>query len=287
MNTDDIRQMIDHLERIDLANDPYRQAVSIFRAVRGIPAIIFTLEVEELMIFRTRTHDDDVFFTRPSDVINPPAKFVSGFGRCNVPGQSKFYSSENRPTSFMELVTYLVKNKRPGQHVYATVGRWLVKGPVRTLIVVSPDPGQRVSKFDQLHGANFDRIIAKFDQPTQEACKLFYAYLSARFREAANVNPKLYYITAAYCNLVLEKKGPEIDAIYYPSVPFQQQGVNFAFHEDFLANMEVYLLDVLRSTFLVFEDEKHLKNFREIDQHLSRPYNEGQGQIEWDVGKLN
>jgi hypothetical protein len=111
---------------------------------------------------------------------------------------------------------------------------------VRTLIVVDPDPDRRISNFDRSHGSNFDQLVERLDPGVKAACLLFYDYMAAPFREAANTNPKLYYITAAYCNLVLSKKGREIDAIYYPSVPFKSQGVNFAFHEDFVLGLEVY-----------------------------------------------
>jgi hypothetical protein len=76
--------MIDRLENIDPHNQPYEQALEIFKSVRNFPAIIYTTELDELMVYRTRTHDDDVFFTEPRDVINPPSRFVTSFGRCNV-----------------------------------------------------------------------------------------------------------------------------------------------------------------------------------------------------------
>ena len=40
--------------------------------------------------------------------------------KCNRPFQSKFYCSENRPTSFMELVEYWAETKTL-RKVYATI----------------------------------------------------------------------------------------------------------------------------------------------------------------------
>lgn len=86
--------------------------------------------------------------------------------------------------------------------------------------------------------------------------------------------------TAAYCNIVLSQSRETIDTIYYPSVPFQKQGVNFAFNDSFSENADVQLLDVLRSKFLVTEHQG-LKSFIEVHQQISKPFNVGAGIIEW------
>lgn len=194
----DVQKMIKELDEIDLTDQPYERAFAIFRTIRRLPAIVYTMQPKELIVFRTRTHDCDVFFKNVSDVTNPPVENVKAFGRCNVPNQSKFYASENRPTSFMELVTYLTKTKNVGEFVYATVSRWLIKRQVSALIVVSPDSEKRTSKFDLEHGEHFDRLLSELDPEAQEAYRLFYIYLAELFQQPANTNPRLYYITAAY-----------------------------------------------------------------------------------------
>lgn len=282
MKVDNVFQAIQRLEQLNLSTGrAYNDAIEIFRSIEKLPAIIYTLPVSELVIFRSRPHDDDVLFTDVKDIINPPDELVKHFGRCNTPGQSKFYASENRQTSYMELVNYLAETKEPGEFFYATVGRWSIKSPVRALIVVSPNAASRTSEFEQQHGQNFDKILSEFDQDLQEAAKAFYAYIADRFQQAANINPNVHHITSAYCNLVLEHQGKGVDAIYYPSVPFQKQGLNFAFSKGFIEENDVQLIDVMRSKFEVLQKTNEPKGFIEVEQILSQPFDPKTSKIQW------
>jgi len=281
MDAKRVLKAIETLEQIDPMHEyAYERAYLAFLSVQSLPAVVYPFQ-NELVLFRTRPHDDDILLEDISEIINPQPKLVRNFARCNRPFQSKFYCSENRPTSFMELVNYWVSYKKPGDHLYATIGRWQISGNVPTLIVTSPDKEQRTSAFDQYHGSHYDEIVQQFDEPTQEASHIFYRYLYEKFRKSAKDDPLVYIITSAYCNTILALNEPGIAAVCYPSVPFGQQGINFAFNAEFFNPAQFKLTHVLRNRFEVYRAPDGLLGFRENESIDAKSVDEKKRKIIW------
>jgi hypothetical protein len=281
MEPERVLNAIQTLEQIDPTHEfAYEQAFLALLSIKSLPAVVYTFN-QELILFRTRPHDDDVLFEDISEIINPQPRLVKSFARCNRPYQSKFYCSENRPTSFMELVNYWVSYKKPGDELFVTIGRWQISGKVPTLIVTTPDKELRTSKFDLYHGAHYDEIVQQFDEPTQEASHIFYRYLFEKFRKSAKDDPLTYIITAAYCNTILSRNDLGIEAICYPSVPFIQQGINFAFNAEFFKPDQFKLLSVLRNRFEVLAGSNGLLDFRETESIDAKAVDESSGKIIW------
>ncbi|RKR80062.1 RES domain-containing protein [Mucilaginibacter gracilis] len=276
-----VLKAIEKLEQIDPTHEfAYERAFLAFLSVRSLPAVVYPFH-NELILYRTRPHDNDVLFEDISEITNPKPHLIKNFARCNRPFQSKFYCSEDRPTSFMELVNYWVSYKKPGDHLYATVGRWQISGDVPTLIVTSPDKELRTSDFDLYHGSHYDEIVKEFDKPTQEASHIFYRYLYDKFRKSAKNDPLVYIITAAYCNTVLALNEPGIAAVCYPSVPFGGQGINFAFNADFFAPERFQLTNVMRNRFKVYALPDNLLGFRENEAIDAKSIDLATGKIIW------
>ncbi len=251
MTIEKVSRTIELLENIDPDHEyAYEEAFRLFLGLGGLPAIVHRFH-REIMVFRTRTHDDDVLFTEFKDVINPPGAMVKGFARCNRPFQSKFYGSENRPTSFMELVYSWCQNKKPGEFLYTTIGGWLIKSPIETLIVVNPNKEERITDFDKYHGDHYDEMVKRFPEEIQRVCNGLYRYLFEKFRKVAYDDPLVYIITSAYCNAALSTTEARIDAICYPSVPFMEQGLNFAFNQSFIEVADIQLELAMRNKFQV------------------------------------
>lgn len=123
-----------------------------------LPILQYDIPAESVL-FRTRTNENDDLFPLISDILITPNQFVKNFVRCNRPFQSKFYCSENRPTSFAELVEYWSDTKNFGDKVYVTFGRWKLEKPLTGIIVTTPDKEHRVSEFDKEHGAAMENFI--------------------------------------------------------------------------------------------------------------------------------
>lgn len=265
MTPEKIQQTIELLEQIDPWHEyAYETAFRALLGIGGLPAVVYGFK-KELIVFRTRTHDEDVQFSEIKEILNPPGKFVQSFARCNRPFQSKFYGSENRQTSFMELVNSWCEKKEVGDELFATIGRWLIKSPVDALIIVNPNIDARVTDFDKAHGAGYDEMIRKFPLPIQQSCHLFYSYLFEKFRKVAYHDPLVYIITSAYCNATLSTKEAKIDAVCYPSVPFMEQGLNFAFNKDYIRPTNIELLGAMRNKFIVGTTAEGKKAFTETE----------------------
>jgi hypothetical protein len=235
----------------------------------------------DIEVFRARTHFENELHSLKSDISLAPHGAIKYFGRCNRPYQSKFYCSENRPTSYMELVNYWSDEREVGQNLYATIGRWRIKTDFSTLIVTSPDPQKRISNFDRYHGTSLDEILSKEDGESKEATIVFYQFLFDRFRKSAKNDPLTYVITCAYCNIALARVPYSVDAIYYPSVPFEGNGVNFAFNNNFINENNIELLSVLRDEFVVYLNEADIKSFHQTNFINANSVDDNAGTISW------
>ena len=163
MTVENVKKAIALLEAINPKNEyAYEKAVLAYLTIGRLPVLQYEIPAKSVF-FRTRTHEDDDLFPLISDISITPNQFVKDFARCNRPFQSKFYCSENRPTSFAELVEYWSDTKDFGDKVYVTIGRWELKKPLIGIIVTTPDKEHRISEFDKEHGAAMETFIEQSD----------------------------------------------------------------------------------------------------------------------------
>lgn len=269
MNKDKIQTVtnildaIEKLERIDPTNEyAYERALLAYTSIKQLPVFIDEIEAGT-PVFRTRTHEtgDGEVFEKMTDIFSPPAYLVKNFARCNRPFQSVFYCSENRPTSYSELTDYWADKIKYGEKLLVTIGRWVLKKPLNTVIVTTPDKEKRLSDFDKYHGQKLDYILSKYDGEMLEANIVFFQYLTEKFRSPAKNDLKTYIITAAYCNLALMHAAGNAESISYPSVPFDGQGINFALNSSFASFENLELTNVMRDEFTAEENENNRHSF--------------------------
>jgi len=278
-----VQHAISLLEAIDpLEELAYERAFLAYMTVPKLPVVIYNI-VEQVEVFRARTHFDDIFFNDIKDISLAPHGAITKFARCNRPYQSRFYGASNRPTAYMELATYWADEKAVDEHLFVTIGRWLVKKPFSALVISTPDPENRISEYDKIHGAAIDELINEQQGEEREATVLMYRYLFDKFRKPAKKDLLTYIITTAYCNVALSTiPNPNaIDAIFYPSVPYGGKGVNFAFNNRFVRNDNIELLDALRDEFKVYMNEENKKSFQQVGQVHANEIFLNQNQIQW------
>jgi hypothetical protein len=181
----------------------------------------------------------------------------------------------------MELVENWAETKNFGEKVYVTIGRWLLKKPLTTIIVTTPDKENRISEFDKYHGSAIDTFIDNCESDIQEATIFLYRYLFEKFRKSAKHDPKTYIITTAYCNLALTHSMGKADGIYYPSVPFAGQGVNFAINSDFATFDNLELTHICRNEMSITENEKQKHSFTETAISKATKFDTSNNLIEW------
>jgi hypothetical protein len=271
--------LINFLDSINpLQRDAYNQVVSAFTAIRHLPVFFVTMH-EQCEFSRTRTHENYILYNKISDLGLPPRNAVKEFARCNTPFQPVFYASENRPTSYMELVEYWAESKPVGSKLYVTTGRWITNKPVRLLIVTSPNPLLRTSQYDKIHGREYDEFFENADIYYREYARVFYNYLFERFRRPAKNDLRTYIITTAYTNIALSHI-PELDGIAYPSVPFGNNGVNVALTASCAKNC-LTLTHALNVQFEIALTESKSRNFKEITSILTDKINSYHKRISW------
>ena len=276
-----VKESIEILRQIDF-NDEYAYEKAVWNILRMVEVpILVDIIPKNYTVFRSRTHDNDTFYNNISEIGITPNKFISGFGRCNRPFQSVFYSSENRPTSYAELVESWTKSHNDGDSVYVTIGEWKLKKDANLIIVTSPNTEDRVSEFDKKYGAVIDEHISKLDSETQAAIKELYSFLFESFRNYAGDNKLIHLQTTAYSNVSLMHADAQADGIYYPSVPFLYQGVNFAINEAF-ANEHMELVSVMRNQLKLTKKDGEKPLFTEIESIDAKEINSEENLIIWN-----
>lgn len=280
MTVQNVQQAIDILEGLNPVDTyAYEKAIHAYMGIKQLPFLILELD-KPFHVFRTRTHETDDFFMDISDISLPPKHLVKSFARCNRPFQPIFYCSDFRPTSYMELMEYWAEGKSKGDTLYVTISKWRISKPIKTLIITSPNPANRTSPYDKSHGHAIDHFINQYDGDYKDAMVLLYQYLFSKFRKPAKNDPLTYIITSAYCNLAFTKASGNLDAIFYPSVPFQGEGVNFAISANFDFDTHFDLVLVARNTFMV-TDFKPEPVFTETNLTQAKSIDIPKRKIEW------
>lgn len=282
MNLIDTKETIELLESINSSDDyAYERAVSAYLKLGGLP--MFTIDLSSgFSYFHTRTHISEDFFFKISDISIPPQQFVADYARCNRPFQSVFYCSETRPTSYMELLENWADSKNIGEKLKITLGLWELKKPIKAIIVTSPDQENRISSFDKEYGDAFDSCLKKYSGEELESQKLFYRFLFEKFRKPAKKDLKTYIITSSYCNVALMLASGKVDAIYYPSVPFQGNGNNLCINKDFFKTENLLLKTTIRYEFSITENEEKKHHFWEVGKIESKEINLHENLIIWN-----
>jgi len=283
MNVDAIKKVLQELREIDTTNDyAYEEVIWKYLTCVRLPIFVYTLP-KNSMIFRARTHEKDDYFFNISDIGLTPKKFVTDFGRCNRPNQSVFYASENRPTSYAELVkSWSKKGHKIGTSIFVTIGAWKLKKNLDLILVSTPKQEDRISDFDKENGVYLDKYISEYGAEEQKVLKEIYHFLFEFYRKPSNdYNQLLYYLTTGYANLALAHNDSKAYGVYYPSVPYLHQGVNFAINGSF-AKENLELTSALRNKFTIILNDDGKPVFRETDKTEAIKIDTLENTIEWN-----
>ncbi|WP_026947422.1 RES domain-containing protein [Algoriphagus marincola] len=280
MELENLENAIAKLESIDSSSEyAYEKALLAFISIKQLPILIYTLPAGTFL-FRTRTHNNEDFFHSVDEINLPPSQFIKDFARCNRPFQSVFYASENRPTSFMELVEYWAETKNFGETLDVTIGRWELLNPLDLILVTSPNPKNRISEFDKYHGTALDGFLEEQQGEAREAATRFFEYMFSKYRKPAKNDLLTYIITTAYSNLAILHGNGNVHGIYYPSVLFGQQGVNIAINQEFSRDNNLRLTHVVKNTFRIDENELGKHSFTETNRIMTE-------NIDWENKVIN
>jgi hypothetical protein len=282
MEIANLEKAITQLEAIDPASEyAYEKALLAFISIKKLPVLIYTLPAGTFL-FRTRTHNSEVLFNSINDINLPHNQLIKNFARCNRPFQSVFYASENRPTSFMELAEYWAETKDFGQTLNVTIGKWELLNPIDLILVTSPNQADRISEFDKHHGTALDGFLEEQKGEAKEAAERFFSYMFSKYRKPAKNDVLTYIITTAYSNLAILHGNGNVHGIYYPSVPFGQQGVNIAINQEFATVINLSLTHAVKNTFRIDQNELGKHSFTETNRIMTEKIDLENKTIKWE-----
>jgi len=281
MGLEIIKKAIIDLKELDLKNEhAYEQVIWKFLTCVQLPSMVITIPKGNI-IYRTRTHTTEDYFNNILDIGITPKKFIASFGRCNRPAQSVFYASENRQTSYAELIESWSKGKNTGDCISVTIGRWKLKDDIDVIVIPSVDKSDQVSEYDKVYGEILKEYLLTFDEYTRSSFVETYNYLFEIFRKSSNGNNLNYILTAAVSNILLMHPESKSDGIFYPSVPFGLQGVNFAITEKY-AIEKLELVGALRNRFEIIDfNEDGQPIFKEREAIEAKRIERDNGLIIW------
>jgi hypothetical protein len=208
----------------------------IMQRLRLLPLpLAVTVLKKGAMVFRTRPIED---FPRHIRELSYPYKpeYVSGFGRCNFPGQMIFYGavdarelSEVRVTGVSETMDFDKIDRR--KRSFVATGKWEVMSDVYLAELVLDADSQKNPVTKQA-GAFHQQQLRQLDKERRAVHEQILRFHSQELsRRNAN-----YKLTSAISNLFYELELPMLDSmgffrlegISYPSVETDGKGMNVA-----------------------------------------------------------
>lgn len=157
-----------------------------------------------------------------SQLRNPPRKFVTRYGRANIPGSSVFYASFTSNVACIEI--------SPKKDDLITITKWVQEKAIWLTPVYRSGLILKKSTWTQELFNRFEtNLNTKFDFETTEYYKYFMNILTEEFTkkvlESSDLN---YFLSANFANKILFGNGGHTEAIVYPSVRNDYQNPNIA-----------------------------------------------------------
>lgn len=224
----------------------YEKMLEAIMNIRKLPIILFTYPKGNLL-FRSRINNGLSFYTSKTEISAPREKFVNNYSRANKPRQTLFYCSEDRITSYAELLDHISEISELGKEIQITIGGWRLLEDVKLVLVFNPLP-PRNSRYYQTHGKAFDNVIENTPQELKKGIIKFFEFIGTEYSKQIPEEATNYLITCAYSNIVFGHE--QCDGIIYPSVPGRGEGFNIALKKEIITKNAVKLEMVRTDKFI-------------------------------------
>lgn len=196
-------------------------------------------------VYRGRIHEPtyDHFYLNISDLSYRKAEDTKGYGRCHIPSQSVFYSSNNQDTVFSELTPEM------GNYVTIVTAKPKEKKELYLMEIGAIDDARRyglslidlsLSDSDKEIKKIFDKLNSGSPQDKEDSLKTIFldAFMADMFMSPAS-KQRDYKVTAVLSSIIRSRFGSEMDGLIYPSVA-HRGGLNYAFDsKQFDQKMEI------------------------------------------------
>ncbi len=274
----EVESVIKNIESIDLSNDnAYSKVLEEIKKIK-VPVIIYIFPSNSI-VFRSRINFDKEFFNNISQITYPKPKYVKNYARANKPEQSVFYCSENRPTAYLELATYLAQETKIGEQISITIAGWMLAEELRLLLIFDPK-SSRDSDFYKRHGEAFDDFMNKLPEGYKKGTNRLFNFIGEKFSQYAKGHEDVYKITSAFSNFILSQD--KVDGIIYPSISLDGKAFNIALFPEVVDDNKIRINFVSKDVFDIKETDDGKHNFVEIDRFNGK-INYEQNSIEWNT----
>lgn len=253
-----IENLIKEIESINFENNwSYEQVIHSILKIPKLPIILFKKPKGDL-IFRSRINKGIDLFEHVSEISIPKECYVTNYARANKPGQSLFYGSENRPTSYLEFALHLAEITPFGKEVLITVGVWELKRDLTLVLVFDPSL-PRNNVFNKYHGEGLDEFLTKTPEKFKKGTIRFFEFISKKYAKQVSNNYHNFFITCAYSNIVFAYE--QCDGIIYPSVPRGGDAFNVVLKKNVVSEEVLELKAVRTDKFIALEQPNGKHDF--------------------------
>lgn len=232
-------RIADLLDAIDVTKENTEELYSIFRMIPDfeLPVIRFYLYKGAVLI-RQRINIKGEEFDKVSELGYPPAIYVRGYERANVPFQPMFYAccfpGDNRTdddppprvVALMETSPFY-KNKSEWGIERSTVSRWDLEKDVELIAMPFMADYSRACQMVNTIKEEWNREITKYNV-NQDGLDLIM-YMAKEIGKDFKSNLE-YFKIANFVNYILNvnEKTKNADGVIYPTVPGAGAGFNVA-----------------------------------------------------------
>jgi hypothetical protein len=237
--------LIEELEKCDYTLENLKKIGRLLQVhLNNLPVAKLRLPAGRL-VSRVRKHNDlnELFPHKCIEHISSrkDEENIENFGRCNIPGSSRFYGSIVTPdledgnpkinsgyvTNIFETTEMIDKSVSTiiceGYERY-TLGIWKLKQPLNLIVVPPYNFENEFSTISRVLKEEFEGLISR-NTLTSEQIK-FYQILGREFSKSMFGKPNLHYgVSALFSAIILASE----DGIAYPSVKALQHSFNVVF----------------------------------------------------------
>lgn len=227
--------------------------------------------------------------------LNKQIEYIKDYGRCNLPGEARFYCSNFYPTACIECLTNgFVKDKN--QDTTVTLGTWMVNKPlVLAQVVFSKNKLNELKRFNpELYD---DRIsfteswyadtLQEMEKDPNRTCSMDYAkeileFFSDEFGKLEITSGRDYILSNFYCDYIFSQIFQDdpttIDGIIFPSVKYSYQEFNIVLHPRSMSKLS---FSSASQIWVTFSGQLNNVQFSPIETS----YSDEDGKLKWNVFK--
>lgn len=229
-------KITEQLDNIISAEENTIELYKIFQSIEDFNLPIIRMRINQgVSLLRQRVNIKNKEFNYISELNYPHSKYVTNYGRANIPFHPMFYccsfpldskAPEPRIITLLETSKFAMDKTKSGIE-RATLSKWIVKKPIELLVLPFYCYYEKACQDIKEIQEQWDKRI---NQTTIDSdAKELVDYMSRQISQEVSDNIEYFKIANfVYYLLYVNEKTKNADGIMYPSVPAGGDGFNVA-----------------------------------------------------------